>query len=82
MTKDCSKMTEGQLLRELVSRFISYDKARDRYVGLLHKELEKAGVDYESLPRWERLHMEQDDKFCRVREICRIARNEPNLMWC
>lgn len=75
-------MTEGQLLRELVSRFISYDKARDRYVGLLHKELEKAGVDYESLPRWERLHMEQDDKFCRVREICRIARNEPNLMWC
>ena len=33
--KDCEKMTEGQLLRELVRRFIAYDKARDRYVSFL-----------------------------------------------
>lgn len=81
-TKDCEKMTEGQLLRELVRRFISYDKARDRYVGFLQKQLEKAGVDYESIPRWEKLHMEQDERFCMCREICRIVRKDPNLMWC
>ncbi len=80
--KDCEKMTEGQLLRELVSRFIRYDKARDLYVELLQKELTKAGVDYERLPRWERLHMDQDEKFCQCREICRIVRKDPNLMWC
>lgn len=80
--KDCEKMTEGRLLWELVSRFISYDKARDRYVGFLQKQLEKAGVDYESLPRWEKLHMEQDERFCKCREICRIVRKNPNLMWC
>lgn len=79
--KDCEKMSEGQLLRELVSRFISYDKARDRYVGFLQKQLEKAGVDYESLPRWEKLHMEQDERFCLCREVCRIVRKDPNLMW-
>lgn len=80
-SKDLERMTEGQLLRELVSRFISYDKARDRYVGFLQKQLEKAGVDYESLPRWEKLHMEQDERFCLCREVCRIVRKDPNLMW-
>lgn len=80
--KDCEKMTDGQLLRELVSRFISYDKARDRYVGFLQKQLEKAGVDYESIPRWEKLHMEQDERFCLCREVCRIVRKDPNLMLC
>ena len=80
--KDLEKMTAYQLLRELVSRFISYDKARDRYVGFLQEQLEKAGVDYESLPRWEKLHTEQDDKFCLCREVCRIVRKDPNLMWC
>lgn len=80
--KDCEKMTEGQLLRELVRRFISYDKARDRYVGFLQKQLEKTGVDYESIPRWEKLHMDQDEKFCLCREICRIVRKDPDLMWC
>ena len=80
--KDCEKMTEGQLLRELVRRFISYDKARDRYVGFLQKELDKAGVDYESLPRYGRLHMDQDERFCLCREICRIVLGDPNLMWC
>lgn len=80
--KDCENMTEGQLLRELVRRFISYDKARDRYVGFLQKQLEKAGADYESIPRWDRLHMDQDEKFCLCREICRIVRKDPNLMWC
>lgn len=80
--KDLERMTEGQLLRELVSRFISYDKARDRYVGFLQKQLEKAGVDYESLPRWEKLHMEQDEKFCLCREIVRIVKKDPHAMWC
>ena len=80
--KDYEKMTEGQLLRELVRRFISYDKARDRYVGLLQNELNKAIWDYESNPKWERLHMDQDEKFCLCREIYRIVRKDPNLMWC
>lgn len=80
--KDLERMTEGRLLRELVRRFISYDKARDRYVGFLQKQLEKAGVDYEAIPRWDRLHMEQDEKFCLCREICRIVRKDPDLMWC
>jgi hypothetical protein len=79
--KNCEKMTEGQLLRELVRRFISYDKARDSYVGFLQKKLEKAGVDYQGLPGWERLHMDQDERFCLCREICRIVRKDPNLMW-
>ena len=80
--KNIEKMTADRLLRELVSRFIAYDRARDRYVGFLQKQLEKAGVDYERLPRWERLHMDQDEKFCQVREICRIVRGDPDLMWC
>lgn len=80
--KDCEKMNDSQLLRELVSRFIKYDKARDRYVGFLHRKLEKAGVDYESLPGWERLHMDQDERFCLCREIVRIVKKDPNYMWC
>lgn len=80
--KDCEKMTEGQLLRELVRRFISYDKARDRYVGFLQNELNKARWDYERNPKCERLLMDQDEKFCLCREICRIVRKDPNLMLC
>lgn len=80
--KDIEKMSEGQLLRELVGRFMSYDKARDRYVDFLQRQLEKAGVAYEDMPRWEKLHMDQDGKFCRCREICRIVRKDPDLMWC
>lgn len=80
--KDVTKMDCGRLLRELVRRFISYDKARDKYVGFLQDELAKAGVDYESIPRWDRLHMDQDEKFCQVREICRIVRKDPHLLWC
>ena len=80
--KDCEEMSEGQLLRELVRRFISYDKARDRYVSFLHKKLEKAGIDCGSLPGWGKLFMDQDEKFCLCREVCRIVRKDPNLMWC
>lgn len=80
--KDCTKMTEGQLLRELVSRVVRYDKARDHYVGFLQKKLEKAGVDYESLPGHERLHMRQDELFCLVREVVRIVKKDPEFWWC
>ena len=76
--KDCKRMTEGQLLRELVRRFIAYDKARDKYVGFLQKQLEKTGVDYESIPRWEKLHMDQDEKFCLCIEIVRIVKKDPH----
>ena len=79
---DVANMDDGRLLRELVRRFIAYDKARDSYVGFLQKELEKAGVDYESMPRWGRLHMAQDERFCLCREVCRIVRKDPDLMWC
>lgn len=74
--------TNRRLLNELVRRFISYDKARDRYVEFLQKELDKAGVNYETLPRWERLHMDQDEKFCLVRETCRVVKNDRDLLWC
>lgn len=40
--KDCEKMTEGQLLRELVNRFIRYDKARDNYVRFIEDLLDMA----------------------------------------
>lgn len=80
--KDCEEMTEGQLLRELARRFIRYDKARDRYVDFLHKELDKAGVDYEDMQRWEKLHMDQDEKFCCMREAVRVALKDPTLLWC
>ena len=80
--KDCERMTEGQILRELVSRFISYDKARDSYVGFLQDELTKAGVDYEGMKRWGKLHMNQDEKFCLCREIVRIVKKDPHAMWC
>ena len=76
------KMTDSQLLRELVERFMEYDRARDKFINFLCSELAKAGIDYESLKRWDRLHMAQDEKFCRVREICRIVKKDPELMWC
>lgn len=78
----CWARCHGDTLDELVSRFIKYDQARDKYVDFLQKELTKAGVDYERLPRWDRLHMAQDEKFCQCREICREVRNDPTLMEC
>lgn len=80
--KDCEKMTEGQLLRELVRRFIEYDRSRDKLICFLCSELAKAGIDYESSKKWDKLHMAQDEKFCRVREICRIVKKDSELMWC
>ena len=82
MRKDLDDMNDSQLLHELVRRFVKYDKARDEYVGFLQMELTKAGVDYESMKRWDSLHMRQDEAFCRVREVCRIAMNDPELLWC
>ena len=79
--KDICEMTEGQLLRELVDRFIRYDRARDRYVDFLQHRLINAGIDYEN-GRYEELHMEQDKRFCMCREIVRLVKNDPNAMWC
>lgn len=45
--KDCEKMTEGQLLRELVRRFISYDKARDKYVAFLQDALDHVSIFFD-----------------------------------
>jgi len=45
--KDCEKMTEGQLLRELVRRFIAYDKARDKYVAFLEDTLDHVSIFYD-----------------------------------
>ena len=73
---------QKHLLNKLVGRFIAYDKSRDKFIAYLQLELGKTGVDYENLPAWERLHMDQDEKFCRVREICRIVKKDPNLLWC
>ena len=73
---------QKHLLNQLVGRFIAYDKSRDKFIAYLQLELGKAGVDYEHLPAWERLHMDQDEKFCRVREICRIVKKDPDLLWC
>lgn len=97
--KDCESMTEGQLLRELVRRFIAYDKARDKYVAFLEGTLDHVSIFYDRNRKTlagreffiqkygldekrEKLHMAQDEKFCRVREICRIVRGDPYLMWC
>jgi len=73
---------QKHLLNQIVGRFIAYDKSRDKFIAYLQLELGKAGVDYEHLPVWERLHMDQDEKFCRVREICRIVKKDPDLLWC
>lgn len=78
----CWARYQDDTLDELVSRFIKYDEARDKYVDFLQKELTKAGVDYERLPRWDKLHMAQDEKFCQCRWICREVRNDPTLMEC
>lgn len=80
--KDCEKMTERQLLRELVSRFVKYDRARDSYVGFLQKLLDKAGVDYENNPRYFGLHSKQDHLFCQCREVVRVVKKDPYYMWC
>lgn len=79
--KAAAGKADRKLLLQLVRRFISYDKATDRYVGFLQNELLKAGIDYESNPRWSRLHMDQYEKFCLCRETCRIARGDPGLRW-
>lgn len=73
---------QKHLLNQLVGRFISYDKSRDKFISFLCSELAKAGVEPESLKMWDRLHMDQDEKFCRVREVCRIVKKDPDLMWC
>ena len=72
----------NRLLNQLVGRFIAYDKSRDKFINFLCSELSKAGVEPESLKMWDRLHMDQDEKFCRVREVCRIVKKNPDLMWC
>lgn len=81
-TRAVEKMNDGQLLGELVKRFIKYDNARDSYIGYLQNAMSKAGMDYESLPRHDKLHMDQDEKFCLCREIVRIVKKDPNYMWC
>lgn len=92
-------MTERQLLREFVSRFVKYDRARDKYVAFLEGLLDEVGMfgdkktnslmsrkyfyqKYGLVEKRERLWMDQDDKFCRCREIVRIVKKDPNAMWC
>lgn len=79
---DCEKMTEGQLLRELVGRFIRYDRSRDKYVDFLQRCLVKAGVEYESYKCYDKLHTYQDERFCQCREIVRVVKKDPYAMLC
>ena len=97
--KDCEKMTDGQLLRELVRRFVAYDKARDKYVAFLEDTLDHVSMFYDEHKntlvgkrffkqehkfdeKREKLHMDQDEKFCLCREIVRIVKKDPHAMWC
>lgn len=74
--------TDKQLLRVLTENVIAYDRKLDNYIGFLQNALTKAGVDYESLKGFERKLMELDDPFCQVREILRVVKKDPNLLWC
>lgn len=79
---DCDKMNDTELLHEFVERFIDYDGKRDKLVGYLQALLSEAGVDYEGHGVWNELHTEQDEAFCRCREIVRVVKNDPDAMWC
>ena len=80
--KPYEEMTDKQLLRVLTEKIIAYDRKLDNYIGFLQQALTKAGVDYESLKGFERKLMERDDLFCQVREILRVVKKDPHLLWC
>lgn len=81
-TKDVEKMTEGQLLRELVDRFMEFDRATDRHVCILQDALSSCGADVMGLKGVGRAMLAADNAWCRCREICRIVKDDPLLLMC
>ena len=71
-------MTEGQLLRELVRRFISYDKARDKYVAFLEKTLDQVSMFYDGNKQtlMGKAFFEQEHKLDEKREKLHMAQDE------
>jgi len=76
------KSESEKLLNNLANAVLRYDKMTDRFICLLEKELTRKGVDYESIRGYDRIHMMRDERFCQVREILRIVKNDPHLLYC
>ena len=79
--KDFNEMGDRELLNELANRIVRYEKKISKYIWYLRVQLSKAGVDYEELKGYEKALIGMDEEHCKVREMLRFVKNDPNFMW-
>lgn len=78
MIVDCEKMNDRELLHELTKRVIAYDE-------LINKELVFIGendmdnLDEDGQRSYEDIHLGVDNAWCRIREVVRIVKKDPNF---
>ena len=79
--KDFNEMCDRELLEELANRVVKYEKKVGKYIWWMRVHLSKAGVDYEYLKGYDKAFLGMDEEHCRVREMLRFVKNDPNFMW-
>ena len=77
---DLESMTDRELLEELVERIVAYEGSQ---LELHDYERKHGGAEslYDD-ERYSELSMEADEDFCRVREVVRLVKNDPEFWLC
>lgn len=78
---DLGTLTDRELLEEFADRVLAYEEAKAKtFVWKLEHDI--FGDEYECNPDYQDLKMDEDEKFCLVRECVRFVKNDETLLWC
>ena len=81
--KDFEKMSAEELLMELTDRLIVEQKSKDRMTGYLidhrwsEEDAEEVGED-----EWYDLKNDNDEDWCRIRELVRFIKKDDTIWEC
>lgn len=76
---DCEKLSDRKLLDEMTKRIIKYDKLRDKELLFIGKHPDLGDLTEKQMERYENLKLEIDNAWCRLREVIRVVKKDPNF---
>ena len=81
--KDFEKMTEKELLVELADRLVVEQKSKERMTEYLaDRGWTSDDADEMDEPEWADLKMDNDEDWCRVRELVRFVKKDDTIWEC
>jgi hypothetical protein len=84
MRYDLENLTDKELLEEFADRYLAYEESQSKTLmwKLDHGYSDDSSLDYEHSEEYQNLMMEEDEKFCLLRECVRFVKKDNTLLQC